>query len=40
VFSDVRKKKKELLEGIREFDLIAEDHELVAYEEKVRKFDV
>ena len=40
VFSDVGKKKKELLEGIRELDLILEDRELVAYEERARKFDV
>jgi hypothetical protein len=40
VFSDVGKKKEELLEGNWEFDLIAEDRELVVYEERARKFDV
>jgi soluble P-type ATPase len=38
VFSDVGKKKKELLEGIRELECIDEDQEFV--EERVRKTDM
>jgi hypothetical protein len=36
VFGDIGKKKKELLKGIRDLDLIAEDRGLV-YEERMRQ---
>jgi hypothetical protein len=38
-FGDVGKKKKELLQGIRDLDIIAEDRGLVE-EERMRKVDI